>query len=99
MRVLCLVGTRPEAIKMAPVILALRKSGAASVTVLSTGQHRDLIRNTLSTFGIGIDDDLEVMTHDQSLAQLSARLLTALDAFLLRHPQDYMSFRAIRPPS
>ncbi len=87
-RILCLIGTRPEAIKMAPVVLALRAAGFARVTVLGTGQHRDMARQALSLFGIDLDVDLDVMQPDQSLAGLAARVLARLDAYLAAAPQD-----------
>jgi len=51
-RILCVVGTRPEAIKMAPVILSLHKQPWADVKVLITAQHRDLLDQVLAIFGI-----------------------------------------------
>jgi UDP-N-acetylglucosamine 2-epimerase (non-hydrolysing) len=73
---------------MAPVILALRAASFASVTVLSTGQHREMTRQTLATFHIEIDQDLDVMVPNQSLAGLSSRIFSRLDAFLEANPHD-----------
>jgi UDP-N-acetylglucosamine 2-epimerase (non-hydrolysing) len=87
-RILSILGTRPECIKMAPVILALRAADFAPVTVLSTGQHRDMTRQILSSFDIGIDEDLDVMVPNQSLAGLSGRVFCELDAFLQAEPHD-----------
>ncbi|MGQ3050340.1 MAG: non-hydrolyzing UDP-N-acetylglucosamine 2-epimerase [Roseateles sp.] len=78
-RILTVVGTRPEAIKMAPVITALQASGWCDCTVLATGQHRELLDQVLQVFGLVPDADLQVMAPNQSLAALSARLLCALD--------------------
>lgn len=61
-KIICVVGTRPEAIKMAPLIQELKKSELFSVTVLATAQHRDLLDQALELFGIAADDDLNVMT-------------------------------------
>ena len=77
--ILCVIGTRPEAIKMAPVIQALQQDPRARVRVVATGQHRALLDQGLSIFGIQADVDLDLMQEDQSLAELSARLLTSLD--------------------
>lgn len=78
MRVLCVVGTRPEAIKMAPVILALR--AVADTTVLLSSQHTDLVRDALAWFGIAGDRILDIPQHGgRSLAELTAALLTPLD--------------------
>ena len=81
-RVLCIVGTRPEAIKMAPVILALRQSKSWDVKVVATAQHRELLDQVLGVFGIAADKDLDAMRPNQDLAALTARLITGLDACL-----------------
>lgn len=67
---------------MAPVIKALKNAGWANVITACTGQHRELARATLKEFEISPDIDLDVMSHNQSLAALSARLLTAIDGLL-----------------
>ncbi|WP_371819141.1 non-hydrolyzing UDP-N-acetylglucosamine 2-epimerase [Roseococcus sp. SDR] len=81
---LCVLGTRPEAVKMAPVITALRARPWAQVSVLSTGQHRDMIGPMLAIFGITPDLTLDVMRPGQSLSELTARLLQGLDPLLAR---------------
>ncbi|UPY37119.1 UDP-N-acetylglucosamine 2-epimerase (non-hydrolyzing) [Sediminicoccus sp. KRV36] len=80
--IFCILGTRPEAVKMAPVIHALRDQPWARVTVVSTGQHRDMIGQMLGIFGIRPDRELEVMQPGQSLAELTARILQQLDPVL-----------------
>jgi UDP-N-acetylglucosamine 2-epimerase (non-hydrolysing) len=80
-RILVVAGTRPEAVKLAPVVLALRARGAP-VRVLAAGQHRDLVDPVLAFFGIAADRDLDVMQPDQSLAALTANLAAALDPVL-----------------
>jgi len=82
-KIICLVGTRPEGIKMAPVILALKSQPWAAPVVVSTGQHREMIRQTLDIFDIGIDVDLDVMEPNQTLAGLSAKIFDRLDPFLV----------------
>lgn len=80
MHVFIVVGSRPEAIKLAPVIGALQGDReAVRVTVCSTGQQRDLIGPTLADFGLTASIDLKVMRPDTSLAALTVRLITALD--------------------
>ena len=75
----CVVGTRPEVVKMAPVVTRLRRSGSGfAVRVVSTGQHRGLLDQALDDFGLAADADLELMEPDQGLARLTARALTAL---------------------
>ncbi len=67
---------------MAPVIKALRQESWAVVDVVSTGQHRELVHQTMGLFEIGIDYDLDVMQHNQSLAGLSGRIFSRLDEVL-----------------
>ncbi|MSP00085.1 MAG: UDP-N-acetylglucosamine 2-epimerase (non-hydrolyzing) [Acetobacteraceae bacterium] len=78
LRILCVVGTRPEVIKMAPVIHELRRRSWAHVSVLCTAQHRDLTGPLLHLFGIEPEHDLNVMTQGQNLHELTARLMTGL---------------------
>jgi UDP-N-acetylglucosamine 2-epimerase (non-hydrolysing) len=87
-RLLCVVGTRPEGIKMAPVILALQAEPWAQVRVLSTAQHRAMLDQVLGLFGIVPDIDLDVMQADQSLAALTARLIERIDAVLAAERPD-----------
>ena len=86
--VLCVVGTRPEAIKMAPVILALKNEPWVNVRVLATAQHRHLLDQVLSFFDIVPDIDLNIMRPNQSLTSLTARLLLELDAVLVAEKPD-----------
>jgi len=81
MRKVCVViGTRPEAIKMAPVIIELRKyPNDFEVLVCSTGQHTTMLHSALNVFGIKPDIALNVMRPGQSLAQLTASILLVLD--------------------
>lgn len=78
-KVLCIIGTRPEVIKMAPVIRSLRAMPEFSVTVLASGQHRDMLVPLIDWFNLRIDADMQVMTDNQSLAALTARLMQAFD--------------------
>lgn len=87
-RALVLMGTRPEAIKLAPVIAALEADHRFEPLVVNTGQHRELIDQVISLFGLRVDRDLAVMQPNQSLASLTARLLTAIDdAMVALDPQ------------
>ncbi len=75
----CVIGTRPEAVKMAPLILRLRRKGfGLNVRVVTTGQHRGLLDQALVDFGLEADLDLDLMRPNQGLADLTARALTAL---------------------
>lgn len=87
-KILCVVGTRPEAIKMAPVILALRAENWADVRVLATAQHRQMLDQVMSFFDIAPDIDLNIMRPNQALTTLTARLLLELDDVLLQEKPD-----------
>lgn len=87
-KVLCVVGTRPEAIKMAPVILGLKKETWADVRVLATAQHRQMLDQVMDFFGITPDIDLNIMQPNQALTTLTARLLLELDNVLLKEKPD-----------
>lgn len=88
MNVLCVVGTRPEAIKMAPIILAFKQIASAHVRILVTAQHRHLLDQVMKVFHLEADIDLDVMKPNQSLAQLTARLLFDLEAVLQAEKPD-----------
>ncbi len=80
--VLCVIGTRPEAIKMAPVIQAIRERPWARCRVLHSGQHRELADSVLAFFGIEPDLDLNMMQPGQSPPELVRRLLGAMQGAL-----------------
>jgi UDP-N-acetylglucosamine 2-epimerase (non-hydrolysing) len=88
MRILCAVGTRPEAVKMAPVITALRRAPGVAVRVIGTGQHRELLDDTLGEFGIATDANLAVMQDNQTLPGLTGRLFPAFADALARESPD-----------
>lgn len=76
--VLIVFGTRPEAIKLAPVILEMKKQKSARAVVCVTAQHREMLDHVLRLFKISPDYDLCIMTRNQTLSQLTSRLLLAL---------------------
>ena len=81
-RVTVVIGTRPEAIKMAPVYLALRQDPAIKPILLATAQHRELLDQVLGVFGIVPDIDLNLMKPHQELSELSSRLLNSVQQVL-----------------
>lgn len=81
-RVLVVVGTRPEAVKLAPVVHALQRQSWATTRVLATAQHRQMLDQIHGFFGIRPDRDLDAMRPGQGLADLTARLLSGLDPVL-----------------
>lgn len=76
------MGTRPEAIKMAPVVRALLEEPGLRTVVVSTGQHREMLRQVVELFDIPVDHDLDVMQPNQTLASLTSRLMTKIDELL-----------------
>ncbi|MBX3418026.1 MAG: UDP-N-acetylglucosamine 2-epimerase (non-hydrolyzing) [Pirellulaceae bacterium] len=82
-KVAVVVGTRPEAIKMAPVYLELKKSKTLQPLLLSTGQHQQMLEQALGAFGLTPDHDLKLMAPGQQLVDLTARVLTSVYQSLL----------------
>lgn len=80
--VVCVIGTRPEAIKMVPIIRALKDSGWARAVVIATAQHRDLLDQMLDRFGIRVDYDLNLMRPHQSMSDFISRMLPAIEKIL-----------------
>ncbi len=89
-RIAIVLGTRPEAIKLAPVVLAARARPEFHVKVYNTGQHGDLCRDVLTLFGIAADADLAVMTARQTLSDLTASVLQAMECELTAHRPDWL---------
>ncbi len=81
-------GTRPEAIKLAPIILALRSHPALKAHVCVTAQHRQMLDQILDVFGITPDADLDLMQPNQTLASLTSRAIAAIDEYLNEHKPD-----------
>ncbi len=81
-KIAVIVGTRPEAIKMAPVILGLQMSEDFQVEVVLTGQHREMVDQVMQLFGIQPDRDLNIMQPGQSLTDITVRSLRGLEAYL-----------------
>jgi UDP-N-acetylglucosamine 2-epimerase (non-hydrolysing) len=89
-QVAIVIGTRPEVIKMAPIVHALRKSETLAPYVISTGQHRQMLDQSLEVFGIRPDVDLEVMSPQQDLSELTARTLVRMRVELERVTPSWM---------
>jgi UDP-N-acetylglucosamine 2-epimerase (non-hydrolysing) len=81
-KVSVIFGTRPEAIKLAPVVRALRARPGVDCLVCNTAQHRQLVGPVLAAFGLTPDADLDLLRPGQSLAELTARGVAAIDAYL-----------------
>jgi UDP-N-acetylglucosamine 2-epimerase (non-hydrolysing) len=89
-KIFSIVGTRPEVIKMAPVIRALGEDGRFESLIVTTAQHRQMLDQVLSVFGIEPDVDLGLMQHDQSLAGFASRSLLALSDLFDREKPDFV---------
>ena len=89
--VVSVIGTRPEVIKVAPVILELKKHPEEFQSlVLATAQHREMLDQMLEVFGLTSDRDLNIMTEGQSLTDITNRVLAGVGAFLDEIPTDLL---------
>jgi len=84
----CIIGTRPEIIKMAPVIFELQKHSWAKIVLINTAQHRKLIDDMLDVFNLKPDYDLDIMMPNQSLGELTANLCTKMESLFQTHSFD-----------
>jgi UDP-N-acetylglucosamine 2-epimerase (non-hydrolysing) len=87
-RIAIVVGTRPEVIKMAPVVFALRESKALEPVLLSTGQHREMLDQALAAFDLTPDFDLGLMQPGQTLPGLTSRAIDAVTKFIKEQQPD-----------
>src|SRR4030042_5885600 len=88
-KILCVLGTRPEAIKLAPFIIKLRSKGDIfSTKVCITAQHREMLDPVLDLFGISTDYDLDVMKRNQNLFEVSAAIIKKLHKVLSYEKPD-----------
>jgi UDP-N-acetylglucosamine 2-epimerase (non-hydrolysing) len=90
LRVLSVFGTRPEAVKMAPVVLRLQRTPGVESRVCVTAQHRQMLDQVLSLFDLHPDHDLDLMQPDQSLAETAAAVFSGLDPILEQVQPDWV---------
>ena len=90
MKILSVLGTRPEAVKMAPIIKLLQKTTGIESRVCNTAQHRQMIDQVLELFEIKPDYDLDLMRDGQTMAQISAGIFTHLDPILGEFNPDWV---------
>jgi len=88
MKVMTVFGTRPEAIKMAPIVKALQKQGEVDCRVILTAQHREMLDQVVNLFGIVPDYDLNLMQHGQTLAELTSGIMNGIDRILTEERPD-----------
>lgn len=90
MKIMILAGTRPEVIKLAPVVFRLRERVGVRVRLCVTGQHNELLEQALDEFRLEPDIRLDVMAPGQTLAGLASRLFAAVDPVLRREAPDWV---------
>ena len=89
-RISIIFGTRPETIKLCPLVLAIRENNRFQAHVCATGQHREMLDQVLEVFDVSPDVDLNLMEPNQSLPGLACRAITALDGYLGEHTPDFV---------
>jgi len=87
-KVMVVFGTRPEAIKMAPVVTALKQRSELQTIVAVTAQHRQMLDQVLELFKITPDEDLNIMQPGQTLAGLTGRIVQGMEEIIVRHKPD-----------
>ena len=87
-KVCVIFGTRPEAIKLCPIVLALKCSSAFECKVCVTGQHREMLQQVLDVFGVAPDKDLALMRPNQTLGGLTSRAIAGIDEYLAEEKPD-----------
>lgn len=90
MKLLIVFGTRPEAIKMAPLVKALQQSLKLEVKVCVTAQHRQMLDQVLQLFEIRPDFDLDLMRHGQTLTQLTSNILQGMEGVFAQYRPDWV---------
>lgn len=90
LKVMTIFGTRPEAIKMAPVVRELLKHEEIDTKVCLTAQHREMLDQVVDLFGLPVDYDLDIMKSGQSLYDITARVLRGLEDVLKKEKPDYV---------
>jgi UDP-N-acetylglucosamine 2-epimerase (non-hydrolysing) len=90
MKVLLTFGTRPEAIKMAPLVKVLQQSSKLKVKVCVTAQHRQMLDQVLQLFGVAPDFDLNLMRPGQSLTQLTCNILQGMEGVFASYKPDWV---------
>ncbi|MGM9566580.1 MAG: UDP-N-acetylglucosamine 2-epimerase, partial [Clostridia bacterium] len=87
-KVLVVFGTRPEAIKMCPLVLELKKSEKMDTKVCVSGQHKEMLNQVLEIFGVVPDYDLAIMKRGQDLTDVTTSILTGMREILLKEKPD-----------
>lgn len=88
LRIMTIYGTRPEAIKVAPIIKAIERDPSLTSITVVTGQHREMLDQVNSMFGIEPDHDLDIMSNGQSLNGIVAKVIAGIDEILVQEHPD-----------
>ena len=89
-KIAVIIGTRPEAIKLIPLILEIKKTSNLTVEVCSTGQHKEMLDQVFNLFQIIPDVELKIMTQNQTLADLTSELTKRLNNYLIESKPDFL---------
>ena len=89
-KIIAVVGTRPDAIKMCPLIAELREREGFEVRVCATGQHKELLSTALASFGVVPDYDMGIMSKGQGLFDITERVMTKMGELIERESPDYV---------
>ena len=89
-RIGIILGTRPEAIKLAPVIQVFQNSPDFELQVILTGQHREMVEQVMQLFKLKADWNLEIMQREQSLSDITCRSLQGLEALFQTQELDFV---------
>lgn len=87
-KVIVVFGTRPEAIKMAPLILEMKKSKIFETVICVTGQHKEMLNQVLNVFDIKVDYNLSIMKKNQGLSEITSKILDSIEDVLLKEKPD-----------
>jgi UDP-N-acetylglucosamine 2-epimerase (non-hydrolysing) len=87
-KIAVILGTRPEAIKLAPLIILLKNDSGFECEVCSTGQHKEMLNQVLQVFDLKIDFELSLMSHNQTLSQFTAKAIVAIDEYFDQNKPD-----------
>lgn len=87
-KIIAVIGTRPDAIKMSPLIKELKKSDCFETITVSTGQHTDMLNQVLDCFDIKPDENLEIMTENQTVTDITEKVLVKMDSLIKKYSPD-----------
>ena len=89
-KIMLVFGTRPDAVKMCPLVLELKRREGFEVKVCLTGQHREMLDSVMDTFGVSADYDLAVMREGQSLADITSKIIGGMTEVLKNDRPDIL---------